>query len=108
MIQQIIDNFEKECEKNPDDMTVRVICDHVVDKLQGASEETLKNIINKPLTIEGAIGAMRDVAQKCKTGNYAVLTESEGFKIIDKYFGIDKSAAQIEKPQKTVSLFDMI
>ena len=111
MIQQIIDNFEKECEKNPDDMTVRVICDHVVDNLQGASEESLKNIINKPLTIKGAIDAMRDVTRKRKTGDYAVLNEAEGFKIVDEYFGIDGHVAQIEKtekPQKTVSLFDMI
>lgn len=108
MIQQIIDNFEKECEKNPDDMTVRVICDHVVDKLQGASEETLKSIIDKSLTIKGAISEMRDMAQKRRTGNYAVLNEAEGFKIVDKYFGIDGSAVNTEKPQKTVSLFDMI
>lgn len=107
MIQQLIDNFEKECEKNPDDTVVRIICEHVMEKLQGANEDVLKNIIDKKLNIAGAIVAMRETASKRKTGSYAVLSDEEGFEIVDKYFGITGIPAA-EKEQKTVSLFDMI
>ena len=105
MIHKVIDKFEKECEKNPDDMTVRVICDHIVERLQSATEETLKNILDNNLSIEAAIERMRDVASKKKTGNYAVLSDKEGFAIVDNYFGIDTTPLA---NQKTVSLFDLV
>lgn len=105
MVQKIIDILEKECEKNPDNMTNRVICNHVVELLEGQPEDVLKSIIDKNLSIDGAIAEMRKAAEKVKTGNCGVLTDSEGFAIVDKYFGLDKSAVE---PQKTLSLFDMI
>ena len=108
MLQEIIDKFEKECEKNPDDMMKRVICNHVVEKLQEAPEKHLKNIIDSKLSISGAIGRMRDEARKQETGGYAVLSDEQGFAIIDKYFGLGTTADTQSPKQKTVSLFDMI
>lgn len=102
MKHEVIDVFEKECEENPDNMTLRMICNHVVEKLQHASEDVLKNILNKKLTLNGAIGEMRKVAEKRKSGSCAVLSDEEGFKIIDEYFGISGAAA------KTVSLADLM
>ena len=107
MIQQIIDSFEKECEKSPDNMMLRMICDNVTEKLETASEDVLKNIIDKKLTIKGAIDKMRETASKRKCGNYAVLSDKEGLEIVYKYFGISRNDAAPKKP-KTVSLFDII
>lgn len=106
MLQKIIDNFEKECEKNPDDMMKRIICNHVAEKLRNASEKVLKNISDGELTLSGAIDKMRDEARKQKTGNCAVLSDEQGFAIVDEYFGIDADSQLSE--QKPVSLFDMI
>lgn len=108
MLQQIINDFEKECEKNPDDMTLRIICNHVTEKLQYANENVLKNIINNELTLNRAVKTMSDEARKRTSGNYAVLSDTEGFKIVDGYFGIENSGSSEDKPSKTVSLFDMI
>lgn len=103
MLQNIINNFEKECEINPDDMMVRIVCNHVTEKLSKQPEEVLKNIIDSKLTIKGAIETIRKEAEKKRTGNYAVLSDAEGFKIADKYFGIlDR------EPQEVKSLFDLI
>lgn len=67
MLQKIIDRFEKECEKNINDNVKRVICNHVVDKLQSVPEDILKEIAdNDEMTLEGAIDRMRNAAQKKK------------------------------------------
>ena len=111
MLQQIIDNFEKECEKNPDDMMKRVVCNHTVEKLKSAPEEVLKNIVDSKRSLSGAIQRMKSEAEKHKTGGYAVLSDEQGFAITDEYFGIAGEALQQpeQKPeQKPVSLFDMI
>lgn len=47
-------------------------------------------------TIQGSLAAMREEAQKKKTGNCAVLTDQEGFGIVLKYFGIDGSTPATE------------
>ena len=107
MLQKIIDRFEKECEKNINDNVKRVICNHVVDKLQSVPEDILKEIAdNDEMTLEGAIDRMRNEAQKKSTGNYGVLSDEEGYAVVDAYFGINCEAA--EKTNKAVSLFDLI
>lgn len=109
MLQEIINNFENECEKNPNDMMKRIICNRMVEKLQTASDEILKNIIDSKLTISGSIERMKKEASKNKTGGYAVLTDEQGYKIIDEYFGLNTSSdTKVKEAQKTVSLFDVI
>ncbi len=108
MYQKIIDRFEKECEKDPKDYMMRIICDHTVDKLKGAPEETMKNILEQKLTLAGAIEKMKSEAAEHKNGNYAVLTDEEGFEIVDQYFGIAEVKHNTEEDGQAVSIFDLI
>ena len=39
-------------------------------------------------TLKGAFDAMKDVASKRKSGNFAYIPEKEGFQIIRDYYGI--------------------
>lgn len=107
---KIIDALEKECEKNIDDMTVRVICNYVVERLDGATEDVLKNILEKKLTIKGAVEEMKKAAKKVAVGGCGVLADSEGFDIVSKYFRLGKIKATEAKQEerKTVSLFDIM
>ena len=107
---KIIDALEKECEKNTNDMTARVVCNHVVEQLDNVSEEVLKNILDKKLTIKGAVEEMRKAAKKVAVGNCGVLTDEEGFEIVNKYFGLGKakSVETKQEERKPVSLFDIM
>lgn len=81
-----------------------------------------EKILAEGKTIQGSLAVMRDEAQKKKTGNCAVLTDTEGFEIVLKYYGIDRSApgsdvklstvvGQImpeKKPRFSVSLDDLL
>ncbi len=106
MREKIIDAFEKECEKNVNDMTARTICDYIVERLDGQSEKVLKKIVEDKLTIKGAIGKMKEAAKKVAVGNCGVLTDEEGFEIVSKYFGLKKT--EEKKPSKVVSVFDLM
>lgn len=83
--------------------------------------EDAEKILAEGKTIQGSLAVMRDEAQKKKTGNCAVLTDTEGFEIVLKYFGIDGSApacevklsihqgqAQPEKKRFNISLDDLL
>ena len=107
---KIIDALEKECEKNTNDMTARVVCNYVVERLDDVSEEVLKNILDKKLTINGAVEEMRKAAKKVAVCNCGVLTDEEGFGIVSKYFGLGKAETTEPKQgeRKTVSLFDIM
>lgn len=107
---KIIDALEKECEKNTNDMTARVVCNYVVERLDEAPEDVLKNILDKKLTIKGAVEEMRKAAKKVAVGNCGVLTDEEGFSIVSKYFGLGKVKSVEPKleERKTVSLFDIM
>ena len=105
---EIIEKLEKECEKNTDDMTMRVICNYVVERLENAKEDVLKNILEKKLSLAGAVDKMKEAAKKVAVGGCGVLTDEEGFEIVSKYFGLGLQK-EVDKPEKkTVSLFDIM
>ncbi len=104
-LREIIEKFENECEKSGDPV-MRSIWNHYLPMAEAASDETLKGLEDK--TLAGAIDKMRTVASKHKVGNAAVLSDEEGYAIMDQYFGFD--AAKKKKPMGgssgIVSLFD--
>lgn len=108
MKQKIINCLEADCEKNTNDMMKRTVCNYVVERLDGLSEDELKRIVDKKLTLSGAIEKMREAAKKIAVGGCGVLTDEEGFEIVAKYFGIKKEASEPKEDKKTVSLFDLI
>lgn len=78
-------NAEMQKEKNA---YVEVIGDFLLKQLEvipGAAEK----ILDKDKSIMKSLNEMRKAAEKKKVGNYAVLTDQEGFEIVLKYFGIE-------------------
>lgn len=104
LIQKITDNLERECEKNTSDMTCRVVCNHVAELLPFQPQAVLTKIAEGKLSIAGAVKRMRDEAKKTAVGGCGVLTDAEGFGIIDKYFGLKPE----EQKAETASIFDLI
>lgn len=105
-LRKIIEKFENECEKSGDPV-MRCIWNHYLPMAEAASDETLKGLENK--TLAGAIDKMRTVAsKKHEAGKVAVLSDEEGYAIMDQCFGFD--AAKKKKPMGgssgIVSLFD--
>lgn len=108
-LNDVINRMEDECEKNKTNQMMRVICNHVNEKLNNQPDNVLDEILNKKLTISAAIGKMKEEAQKNAVGGCGMLTDEEGFKIIDSYFGLNGSNSQSNaETKKTVSLFDLI
>jgi hypothetical protein len=58
-----------------------------------------EKILAEGKTIQGSLAAMRDEAKKKQTGGCSVLTDQEGFEIVLKYYGIDRSAPASETAQ---------
>lgn len=111
MLQQVIDTLEKESEKNINDMTVRRICNHVIEKAERGciGEDDINNIISKTKTIAGAITKMREAANKVAVNNCGVLTDEEGFDIVNKYFAVsEQKMKQAKKKQDVKSIFDLM
>ena len=85
-LREITEKFESECEKSGDPV-MRSIWNHYLPMAEAANEETLSMLSDK--TLSGAIERMRAEASKHKKGNTAVLSDAEGYEIMDKYFGFD-------------------
>lgn len=53
------------------------------------NEDVAGKILQDGKTLKGAIDALWTEAKKRKTGNSAVISSDEAFKIVDDYFGIN-------------------
>lgn len=94
MIKKAIEKINAEMQKERN-AYVEVIADFLLKQLEvipGAAEK----ILDKDKSIMKSLNEMRKAAEKKKIGNYAVLTDQEGFEIVLKYFGIE--AAGINAP----------
>lgn len=83
IIEQAIDKIKAEMSNNA---SLKIIGEHVLKHLE-VNKKAARSIVEGKKTIKGSIAAMRKEAEKVKVGNMAILTEEEGFKIVDKYFG---------------------
>ena len=99
-MQTLIDKFEQEAEEKGTGI-MRVVCNHVIEKLSGANSELIAKIKKDKLTLDGAVTAMRKEAEKNSSGGVGYLSDEEGYRIIDKYFGFGEKS-------KSVSLFDLL
>jgi len=108
-LNDVINRLEDECEKNKTNQMMRIVCNHVNEKLSNQPDNVLDKILNENLTISSAIDEMKKEAQKNAVGGCGILTDEEGFEIIDSYFGLNGSNSQSNaETKKTVSLFDLI
>ena len=100
---ELIEKFDSECDKSPNNTMLRVICEHMIDLLH--KHEDAADKIDSKKTLAGAVDAMQKEARKRASGNCGILTDAEGYEIVHKYFGvdvIDDTKPETEKPQKPV------
>lgn len=83
-IKKINDEIEKE--NNP---YVKVIGEYLLGVIRN-NESAAEKIMDKDKSIMKSLDAMRKEAEKVKVGNMAILSDEEGFKVVLKYFGINK------------------
>ena len=82
IIEQAIEKVKEEMKNS----SLKIIGEYVLKHLE-VNKNAAKNIVEGKKNLKGSIDAMRREAEKVKVGNMAILTEEEGFKIVDKYFG---------------------
>jgi hypothetical protein len=86
MISKAIEKLKSEMSKN-NNPYVQVVGRFLLQHLEvnpGAGEK----ILQEGKTIAKSLDEMRKVAEKKKDGNYAILTDQEGFEVVLKYFGV--------------------
>lgn len=103
-----ISKINEEINNNPGNGMFQAVGEYLIDTITDSSAAC---ILQKDKTLDGACQAMRKEAEKKKTGNYAVLSDAEGFAIVNNYFGISKESHKkpsfSSKPQ-TIDLMDLI
>ena len=80
-------NDEMEKENNP---YVKVIGEYLLGLIKN-DETTAEKILANDKSIMKSLEEMRKAAEKVKVGNMAMISDEEGFSIVLKYFGIEKS-----------------
>ena len=80
-------NDEMKKENNP---YVKLIGEYLLEVIKN-NETAAEKILDKDKSIMKSFDEMRKVAEKVKVGNMAMISDEEGFSIVLKYFGIEKS-----------------
>jgi len=88
-----ISKINSEIAQSKNNPYVQAIGGYLLDYLQ-SHPEAAEKINADDKTVFKSLDAMKKEAEKKKVGNCAVLTDSEGFAIVLKYFGIE---GQVEK-----------
>lgn len=88
MFNKAITKLKDEMDKNKNNSYVQVVGDFLIQHVQ-INPDTAEKILDKDKTISQSLNEMKKAAEKKKIGNCAVLTDSEGFTVILKYFEIN-------------------
>lgn len=86
-----IEKINREMQKEPDDLYTEIVGHYVIDRCVDPACERAAAEDDK--TLDGAMRAIRQAAEKKKKGNVAVLTPQEVFQAVDTYFGFALDAA---------------
>lgn len=85
MLEKAIAKIKSEIEKNRNNGYVEVVGNFIMQQLQ-MNPDMAEKVLDKDKTILKSLDEMKKVAEKKKIGNCAVLTDSEGFAVVLKYF----------------------
>ncbi|GHU92989.1 hypothetical protein FACS1894208_01420 [Clostridia bacterium] len=86
----VITKLNAEMQSEPDNTTLELVGQRYIDACS-ADERTaavMSAAFDDGKTLESAIEAMSDVAEKRAKNMIGILSDAEGFKIIDDYFGV--------------------
>lgn len=81
--------ISEEMKKERNNPYVKVVGEFLLKEVV-ENNDAAEAIANSNKTIMGSLEAMRAEAAKKKTGNYAVLTDDEGFNIVCVYYGFER------------------
>ena len=95
-------NDEMEKENNP---YVKVIGEYLLGLIKN-DETTAEKILDNDKSIMKSLEEMRKAAEKVKVGNMAMISDEEGFSIVLKYFGIEKSEPKVIDDIKAVNIIE--
>ncbi|WP_294186390.1 Cas9 inhibitor AcrIIA9 family protein [uncultured Clostridium sp.] len=95
-------NDEMEKENNP---YVKLIGEYLLEVIKN-NETAAEKILDKDKSIMKSFDEMRKVAEKVKVGNMAMISDEEGFSIVLKYFGIEKSEPKVIDDIKAVNIIE--
>lgn len=87
MIEKAIEKIKAEMEKDKA-LHIQVVGDYLLKQIE-INKTAATAIVKEGKTIKGSIEEMRKEAQKKAVGGCGVLTDSEGFEIVRKYFGFE-------------------
>lgn len=88
MVANAIAKITAEMNSSNNNPYVNVVGNFLIKHLE-LNKQDDSHIMDEDKTILKSLEEMRKEAEKKKVGNYAVLTDEEGFSIVLKYFGID-------------------
>ncbi|SNR85621.1 hypothetical protein SAMN05446037_100139 [Anaerovirgula multivorans] len=97
MLEKAIEKIRSEVNQNSNNSYNQVIGELLLKHLN-KNPEAAEKILAEGKTIAKSLDAMKKVAGKKKTGNFAMLTLEEGFKAVLDYYGI-KAEVKIEVPE---------
>lgn len=117
-MEQALAKIHDEMDKNKDNEYIQCIGAYLADYLR-SNPDAAANILAEGKTIDGSLSAMRKVAEGKKKGNMVVLTPTEGYKAVFKYYGLYKDGDEpaavqpvvqqpAAKPSFNVSLTDLL
>lgn len=106
MINESIEKLQKEMNENKSNSFVQIVGAFLIQHIK-ENENDCKKVLNKDKTILKSCDEMRKVASKKKVGNYAVLTDEEGFEIVLKYFEMNKSETTTKEVKNDDTNFDV-
>lgn len=95
MYSNAVAKLKTEIEQSKNNSYIQVVGEFLLSHLEKYPQDAEK-VISADKTIVKSLDEMRKAAEKKKVGNCAVITPTEGFAIILKYFGIDSAGKEIQ------------
>lgn len=101
MLERAENKIREEMNNSKKSHYVQVVGEMLLGYLKNNPNASEK-ILPEDKSIEKSLDEMRKVAETKKQGNYAVLSDQEGFNVVLKYFGLgDASVPLVSKPLQT-------
>lgn len=106
MLEKAINKLQSEISENTLDDYIVGVANHMIDYVK-KNPTAAPFIIAEDKNVKGSLKAMREIAAKKKSGNMAVITPEQGFKIIMEYYGITDSFATPKRVDKQNDDFNL-
>jgi len=115
-MQEAINKLRAEIEKNKTNPYIQVIGEFLIKHIE-ANPDSAEKVLDADKTIAKSLEAMKNEARKKQHNGMAMLTDTEGFAIVLKYFGMqgepapfkpDQHSPEPEKPNFDVKLEDLL